>query len=49
MVEACFFQPIEIRVFLLLDGLPSRVNESHLPGVAGFKAPYSPVPLLLSV
>ena len=25
-------------VFLLLDGLPSKVYESHLPGAAGFKA-----------
>ena len=39
----------DIRVFLLLDGLSSRVNESHLPVVAGFKAPDWPVPLLLSV
>ena len=42
-------QRFEIRVFLLIDGLPSKVYESHLSGAAGFKAPDSPVPLLLSV
>ena len=39
----------EIRVFLLLDELPSLVKESHIPGAAGCKATDSPVPLLLSV
>lgn len=29
----------KIRVFLPLDGVPTKVDEPHLPGAAGFKAP----------
>lgn len=40
----------EIRVFLLLDELPSKVDEPHLPEATGFKAPVVRLlPLLLLV
>ena len=40
----------EIRVILLLDGLPSLVHELHPPEAIGFKAPDSCLsPLLLLV
>ena len=39
-----------VRVFLLLDELPFKDDEPHLPKASGFEAPeYRLLPLLLSV